>query len=46
LYPSDADRFFLLDEDVDLVFAKDARGNTTEMQAMTNGQTVRARKLK
>jgi CubicO group peptidase (beta-lactamase class C family) len=45
LYPSGDDRFFLVDEDVDLIFVRDAKGNTVEMRAVTSGQTVTARRI-
>jgi CubicO group peptidase (beta-lactamase class C family) len=46
LYPSAEDRFFLLDQDVDLTFLKDTQGHVTEMRATANGQEVTARKVK
>ena len=46
LYPSGGDRFFLLDEDVDLTFVRDAQGDVIEMRAVASGQTVTARKVK
>jgi len=46
LYPSAEDRFFLLDQDVDLTFVKDAQGHVTEMRAIANGQAVTATKVK
>ena len=46
LYPSAEDRFFLLEQDVDLAFLKDTPGHVTEMRATVNGQTVAARKVK
>jgi CubicO group peptidase (beta-lactamase class C family) len=46
LYPSAGDRFFLLDQDVDLSFVRDQEGRVTEMQATTNVQTVTAKKVK
>lgn len=45
LYPSADDRFFLLDEDVDLTFVKNGQGQITEMRAVAGGQTVTAKKL-
>ena len=46
LYPSAEDRFFLLDQDLDLTFVKDTQGHVTEMQALANGQAVTAIKMK
>jgi len=46
LYPSAEDRFFLLDQDVDLTFVKDTRGHVTAMRALANGQAVTATKVK
>jgi hypothetical protein len=46
LYPSAEDRFFLLDQDVDLTFVKDTQGHVTEMRAIANGQAVTARRVK
>jgi len=46
LYPAGADRFFLREEDVDLTFVKDAEGRVIEVQAVTNGQTVTAKRVK
>jgi CubicO group peptidase (beta-lactamase class C family) len=46
LYPSAEDRFFLLDQDVDLTFVKDTQGHVTEMRALGNGQAVTAIRVK
>jgi CubicO group peptidase (beta-lactamase class C family) len=46
LFPSAGDRFFLLEQDVDLTFVKDPEGRVTGMQAMTNGQTLTAKRVK
>ena len=46
LYPSAEDRFFLLDQDVDLTFVKDTQGHVTEMRALANGQAVTAIRVK
>jgi len=46
LYPSGDDRFFLVDEDVDLTFAKDSQGRVVEMRALASGQNVTAQKVK
>jgi CubicO group peptidase (beta-lactamase class C family) len=46
LYPSGDDRFFLVDEDVDLTFAKDPQGRVVEIRALANGQNVIAKKVK
>jgi hypothetical protein len=46
LYPSAENRFFLLDQDVDLTFVKDTQGHVTEMRALANGQAVTAIKGK
>jgi hypothetical protein len=46
LYPSAADTFFFLDEDVDLTFVKNAQGSVSELRAVTPGQSVTARKVK
>jgi CubicO group peptidase (beta-lactamase class C family) len=46
LYPSADDRFFLLQQDVDLAFVKDTQGHVTEMRATANGQEMTARKVK
>jgi len=46
LYPSAGDRFFMLEDDVDVTFVKDAQGNITEMRADASGQTVTAKKVK
>lgn len=46
LYPSAEDRFFLLDQDVDLRFVKDTQGHVTEMRALANGQAVTAIRVK
>jgi hypothetical protein len=46
LYPSAEDRFFLLDQDVDLTFVKDNQGHVTEMRALANGQAVTAIRVK
>jgi CubicO group peptidase (beta-lactamase class C family) len=46
LYPSAGDRFFLLDQDVDLTFVKDTQGSVTEMRAIANGQVMAAKKVK
>jgi hypothetical protein len=40
------DRFFLLDQDVDLIFVKDTQGHATEMRALSNGQAVTAIRVK
>jgi hypothetical protein len=45
-HPSADDRFFLVNEDVDLTFAKDAQGHVIDMQAVAGGQTVTAKKVK
>jgi CubicO group peptidase (beta-lactamase class C family) len=46
LYPSAEDRFFLLDQDVDLRFVKDTQGHVTEMRVLANGQAVTAIRVK
>jgi len=46
LYPSGEDQFFLVDENVDLTFAKDAQGRVVEMRALVSGQNVIAKKVK
>lgn len=46
LYPSADDRFFMVDEDVDLAFAKDSQGRVVGMRAVANGQNVVAKKVK
>jgi CubicO group peptidase (beta-lactamase class C family) len=46
LYASGGDRFFMLEDDVDVTFVKDAQGNITEMRADASGQTVTAKKVK
>jgi CubicO group peptidase (beta-lactamase class C family) len=46
LYPSAEDRFFLLDQDLDLTFVKDQEGRVIEMRATANGQAVTAKKVK
>src|SRR5437660_2665831 len=46
LYPSAEDRFFLLDQDLDLTFVKDTQGHVTEMRALSNGQAVTAIRVK
>jgi hypothetical protein len=33
-------RFFVVDEDVDLTFAKDPQGHVVEMRALASGQNV------
>ena len=45
LYPSGDDRFFLLDDDVNLTFVKDTHGNVTEMRAVAGAQTNTAKKV-
>ena len=45
LYPSAEDRFFLLDQDMDLTFVKDTQGHVTEMRVTANGQAVTAKKV-
>jgi hypothetical protein len=46
LYPSGDDKFFLVDEDVDLTFVKDPQGHVAEMRALASGQNVVAKKVK
>jgi CubicO group peptidase (beta-lactamase class C family) len=46
LYPSAEDRFFLLDQDVDLTFVKDTQGHVTEMRVLANTQAMTARRVK
>ena len=46
LFPSADDRFFLLDQNVELMFVKDVQGHVTEMRALANGQSVTARRVK
>jgi hypothetical protein len=45
MYPSADDRFFLVNEDVDLTFARDPQGHVIEMQAVAGGQRVTAKKV-
>jgi CubicO group peptidase (beta-lactamase class C family) len=46
LYPSAEDRFFLLDQGVEMTFVKDTQGHVTEMRALANGQVVTAIRAK
>lgn len=46
LYPSGGDRFFMLDDDVEVTFVKDGQGHVTEMRAVSSVQTVTAKKVK
>ena len=46
LYPAGDDRFFLVDEDLDLSFAKDTQGRVAEMRALAGGQNVVAKKVR
>ena len=46
LYPAGDDRFFLVDEDVDLSFAKDTQGRVVEMRALAGGQNGVAKKVR
>jgi hypothetical protein len=46
LYPAGDDRFFLVNEDVDLLFAKDTQGRVVEMRALSGGQNVGAKKVR
>jgi CubicO group peptidase (beta-lactamase class C family) len=46
LYPAGADRFFLVDEDVDLSFAKDTQGRVVELRAVARGQNGVAKKVR
>jgi CubicO group peptidase (beta-lactamase class C family) len=46
LFPAGDDRFFLVDEDVDLSFAKDTQGRVVEMRALAGGQNVVAKKVR
>jgi hypothetical protein len=45
LYPAGDDQFFLVDEDVDLSFAKDTQGRVVEMRARAGGQNGVAKKV-
>ena len=45
LYPESGDRFFPLEQDVDLRFVKDAQGHVTAMEAVANGQTMTAKRV-
>jgi len=46
LYPAGDDHFFLVDEDVDLSFAKDTQGRVVEMRALAGGQNGVAKKVR
>jgi hypothetical protein len=46
LYPAGDNQFFLVDEDVDLSFAKDAEGRVVEMRALAGGQNGVAKKVR
>jgi hypothetical protein len=46
LYPAGDDQFFLVDEDVDLSFAKDTQGRVVEMRARAGGQNGVAKKVR
>jgi CubicO group peptidase (beta-lactamase class C family) len=46
LYPAGDDQFFLVDEDVDLSFAKDTEGRVVEMRARAGGQNGVAKKVR
>jgi CubicO group peptidase (beta-lactamase class C family) len=46
LYPAGDDRFFLVDEDLDLSFAKDTQGRVVEMRALAGGQNVVAKRVR
>ena len=46
LYPAGGDQFFLVDEDVDLSFAKDTQGRVVELRALARGQNGVAKKVR
>ena len=46
LYPAGDDQFFLVDEDVDLSFARDTQGRVVEMRAQAGGQNGVAKKVR
>lgn len=46
LYPSGDDRFFVVDEELDLTFGKDSQGRVVELRALAGGQNVTAKKVK
>jgi hypothetical protein len=46
LYPSGDNRFFLVDEDVDLSFVRGPGGHVIEMRAVASGQNVVAKRVK
>lgn len=45
LYPLAADRFFMLEENAEISFSKDARGMVTQLRAQTAREDVTAQKL-
>ncbi len=46
LYPSAESRFFVLEDNLEISFVKDAQGTVTDLQALAGGNTMTAKRVK